>query len=93
MAEDKQDGIGGERALGGFRLARGRRDRPLCQPGLEGKDRVCLSFGERGESAKLWKETGHDPGAGQGTRGARRRWQRQRCWAVRSSSSTAATTR
>ena len=54
---------------------------------------VCLSFGERGESAKLWKESGMTlervkahaarRGAGGRSRAGRRRW----------SSSTAATTR
>ena len=34
---------------------------------------ICLSYGERGESAKLWRQEGHDPGARQGASAEGRR--------------------
>ena len=41
-----------------FRLARRRRHRAACRAAAAQVTVVCLSYGERGESAKLWRQPG-----------------------------------
>ena len=57
MTTDGKNGARRQRAFGRLRVAGRRRHRAACGARLR-DDVVCLSYGERGESEKLWRQKG-----------------------------------